>query len=48
MIKKLLVTAVLATVMAPTMAAWDLWDEFRVNAVENGRVIDRSESRKVT
>ncbi len=48
MIKKILVTAVLATVMVPTMAAWHLWDEFRANAVENGRVIDRSDARKVT
>ena len=30
------------------MAAWPVWDEFRNDALDNGRVVDKSDDRKVT
>ena len=51
MFKKMILSAALACAFcstAPAMAAWPVWDEFRNDALDNGRVVDKSDDRKVT
>ena len=51
MFKKMIISAALACAFcsaSSAMAAWPVWDEFRNDALDNGRVVDKSDDRKVT
>ena len=51
MFKKMIISAALACAFcsaSSAMSAWPVWDEFRNDALDNGRVVDKSDDRKVT
>ena len=48
--RKTLVAAACAVIslMGQTANAWDLWDQFAAENIENGRVVDASDERRIT
>ena len=51
MFKKMILCAAIACAFCTAGAAsagWAVWDEFRNDAFDNGRVVDKSDERKVT
>ena len=49
MFKKMIISAALACAFcsaSSAMAAWPVWDEFRNDALDNGRVVDKSDLKR--
>lgn len=50
-LKHFIVTGLCAAIGATAAVsahAWDLWDAFKTASVDNARVVDRSDERKIT